>query len=277
VLIAGLAHWIRNQNSQQFRASEKLLAQRRWCLTGTPIQNRLDDLLSLLRFLHFEPFCRPSIFQKHVLAPLSQENSEGSKMLHVLLRGICLRRNEKYLELSEPRHQEIKLTLSTEEKTMYDEVLRRFQEDLDNLVSNQSKTKKYAILFTMVMKLRRLCNHGTMYMTEQLLVGAATELDPDTFCDYCQGPQQDNLAILNRDQVCPECNKIISASSQKSPEPHCAESQAFSTNLPTCRDFVMGQTAGNILPRPRPMIRKPSTKLAAVVANLKTEPPGSKR
>jgi SWI/SNF-related matrix-associated actin-dependent regulator of chromatin subfamily A3 len=266
VLNARLAHWIRNQNSQQFQASEKLLAQRRWCLTGTPIQNRLDDLLSLLRFLHFEPFCRPSIFQKHVLAPLSQENSEGSKMLHVLLRGICLRRNEKYLELSEPRHQEIKLTLSTAEKTMYDGVLRRFQDDLDNLVSNQSKTKKYAIFFTMVMKLRRFCNHGTMFMTEQLSLCAATELDSDTFCDYCQGPQQDNLAIVNKDQVCPECNKVISASSQKSP-----------SNSPTCGDFVMDQTAGGILPNPSPMIRKPSTKLAAVVENLKTEPPGSKR
>lgn len=277
MLIAGLAHWIRNQSSQQFRASEKLLAQRRWCLTGTPIQNRLDDLLSLLRFLHFEPFCRPSIFQKYVLAPLSKENSEGSKMLHVLLRGICLRRNEKYLELSEPQHQEIKLTLSTEEKTLYDGVLKRFQDDLDNLVSNQSKTKKYAILFTMIMKLRRLCNHGTMYMTEQLSLGAATDLDSDAFCDYCQGPQQDNLAVLNKDQVCPECSKIVSASSQKSPGSLRAESHIFSTNSPTLGDFVMDQTAGEIPPRPRPTIRKPSTKLAAVVENLKTEAPGSKR
>ena len=273
----GLAHWIRNQNSQQFRASEKLLAQRRWCLTGTPIQNRLDDLLSLLRFLHFEPFCRPSIFQKYVLAPLGKEDSDGAKMLHVLLRGICLRRNEKYLNILEPHYQEIKLTLSTEEKAMYDGVLRRFQDDLDALASNQLKTKKYTILFTLVIELRRLCNHGTMYMTEQLSSDVPTELNSDTFCDYCQGPQQDDLAILNNDQVCPECNKLTSGSSQKSSESPRAESQNISTDSPTCRDFVMDQTAGNILPRPRPLIREPSTKLAAVVENLKTQPPGSKR
>ncbi len=274
MLIANPAHWIRNQRSQQFRASERLLAQRRWCLTGTPIQNRLDDLLSLLKFLHFEPFCQRPIFQQYILDPLSKENSDGVKMLHVLLRGICLRRNQKYLELPEPRHQEVKLSLSTEEKALYDGVLKRFQDDLDNLVSTQSKTKKYAILFAMVMKLRRLCNHGTMFMMDQLSLGAAPEFDSDNFCDYCQGPQQDNLAVLNKDQACPECNRIIVSGFNKSP---LAVSPIFPTNSPIRVDLVMDQTPTNILLSPGLIVRKPSTKLAAVVENLKMEAQGSKR
>jgi SWI/SNF-related matrix-associated actin-dependent regulator of chromatin subfamily A3 len=147
-------------------------------------------------------------------------------------------------------------------------VLKRFQDDLDNLVSNQSKTKKYAILFAMVMKLRRLCNHGTMNITEQLSLGSALEQDSDAFCDYCQGSQQDNLAILNKDQICPECSKIISASSP------LAMPSTSPTNSPTFGHLMVDQTSPNFPLRPG---LNPSTKLSAVVENLKAEVQGSKR
>jgi SNF2 family DNA or RNA helicase len=198
-------------------------------------------------------------------------------MLHVLLRGICLRRNEKYLEMPEPCYKEIKLTLSIEEKILYDGVLKRFQDDLDNLVSTQSKTKKYAILFAMVMKLRRLCNHGTMIMTNQLSSVAALDLDSESFCDYCQGHQEDNLATLNEDQVCPECRRIISASPQRPAKSALAVSQTSVTNSPISIELMVDQTLPSNLPSPGSMVRKISTKLAAVVENLKIEIQDSKR
>jgi SNF2 family DNA or RNA helicase len=246
-------------------------------VTGTPIQNRLDDLLSLLKFLHFEPFCRPSVFQRYILDPLSKENSERVKMLHVLLRGICLRRNESYLELSEPCHKEIKLTLSTEERALYDGVLRKFQDDLDNLVSTQSKTKKYAILFAIVIKLRQLCNHGTMFMTDQLLPAAVLDLDSGSFCDYCQGNQDDNLATLNKDQVCPECNRIISISFQRGGQAPSTVSPTSISNSPVSVEFMVDQTPLRTQFSQGSLGRQISTKLAAVVENLKMEAQDSKR
>ena len=273
-----VAHWIRNQSSQQFRASERLLAQRRWCLTGTPIQNRLGDLLSLLRFLHLEPFCRPSIFQQYILDPLSKEGSEQVKMLHVLLRGICLRRNEKYLEMPEPDYKEIKLTLSTEEKLLYDGVLKVFQGDLDNLVSTQSKTKKkYTILFAMVMKLRRLCNHGTMIMTNELSSVATLDLDTESFCEYCQGNQEDNLAKLNEDQFCPECSRIMSVPAEGPAISAVAIAQTSITNAPTSIQTMVGQTVRSNPPSPASGEGNISTKLVAVVENLKSRMHDSKR
>ena len=49
-------HTIRNPQTRLTKAMLDLEASRRWVLTGTPIQNRLDDLWSVVRFLRLEPF-----------------------------------------------------------------------------------------------------------------------------------------------------------------------------------------------------------------------------
>ncbi|KAI0976950.1 SNF2 family N-terminal domain-containing protein [Xylaria arbuscula] len=58
------AHWIRNSTSKQFKATASLDSRSRWCLTGTPIQNKLEDLASLAQFLKLQPLTSVT----HILA-----------------------------------------------------------------------------------------------------------------------------------------------------------------------------------------------------------------
>lgn len=51
------AHVIKSRSSVSAKACYGLEADRRWVMTGTPIQNKLEDLFSLIRFLRVEPWC----------------------------------------------------------------------------------------------------------------------------------------------------------------------------------------------------------------------------
>ncbi|GLT72936.1 hypothetical protein SLA2020_448300 [Shorea laevis] len=51
------AHTIKSWKTQGAQAAFTLSSHCRWCLTGTPLQNNLEDLYSLLCFLHVEPWC----------------------------------------------------------------------------------------------------------------------------------------------------------------------------------------------------------------------------
>ncbi|XP_021899057.1 DNA repair protein RAD5A isoform X2 [Carica papaya] len=75
------AHTIKSSKSLISMAAAALVADRRWCLTGTPIQNKLEDIYSLLRFLRVEPWgswaCRGD----------TQEYSDLNKMAKRFLKG----------------------------------------------------------------------------------------------------------------------------------------------------------------------------------------------
>lgn len=78
------AHMIKNCNALQSRAVCDLKANRRWVVTGTPIQNDSFDLFSLMAFLRFEPFSVKSYWQSLIQRPLAQGNDKGLSRLQVM-------------------------------------------------------------------------------------------------------------------------------------------------------------------------------------------------
>ncbi|KAG9144009.1 hypothetical protein Leryth_013897 [Lithospermum erythrorhizon] len=66
------AHTIKSSKSQISAAAAALIADRRWCLTGTPIQNKLEDIFSLLRFLRVEPWRSWAWWNKLVQKPFEE-------------------------------------------------------------------------------------------------------------------------------------------------------------------------------------------------------------
>lgn len=57
------AHSFKNHQSRVSLALYSLLADYRWCLTGTPIQNSLNDMFFMVKFLRFEPWCNENFWK----------------------------------------------------------------------------------------------------------------------------------------------------------------------------------------------------------------------
>ncbi len=88
------AHFIKNHHTETARACYTLNSVHRWALTGTPLQNTIDDLYSLVRFLGHEPWCEYRFWKKVITDPYKAGDQAGMQRLHVLLSDLLLRRTK---------------------------------------------------------------------------------------------------------------------------------------------------------------------------------------
>lgn len=88
------AQTIKNHRTQVARACCSLRAKRRWCLSGTPIQNAIDDLYSYFRFLRYDPYAVYKSFYSTIKIPISRNSLRGYMKLQVVLKAIMLRRTK---------------------------------------------------------------------------------------------------------------------------------------------------------------------------------------
>ncbi|KAJ2988129.1 hypothetical protein NUW58_g4138 [Xylaria curta] len=116
-IILDEAHFIRNGNARMARAVCDLEATSRWAVTGTPIQNRLGDLASLLKFVRAYPYTDPKQFDADISRPWkSGEDEEAVKRLKRLSACLLLRRPKGALDLPPRRDLVYKVEFMPEEK-----------------------------------------------------------------------------------------------------------------------------------------------------------------
>ncbi|CAM8996290.1 unnamed protein product [Rhodiola kirilowii] len=96
------AQSIKNHRTQVARACWGLRAKRRWCLSGTPIQNSIDDLYSYFRFLKYEPYAVYKSFCSSIKVPIQRNPAKGYKKLQAVLKTVMLRRTKSTILDGEP-------------------------------------------------------------------------------------------------------------------------------------------------------------------------------
>ncbi|KAF7874045.1 hypothetical protein EAF04_002717 [Stromatinia cepivora] len=190
------AHRIRNMKTKLFRAMSQLSAKTRWCLTGTPIQNSIDDLAALVSFLRSSPLDDLYLFRKHITIPLLRGKDEGSTNLRTLLDSVCLRRTKKLLDLPGVEDVYRPVHFSFEEKLLYNSTRQEEMQAIKQQDSESRNKKGYFGIFQLQLQLRRLCNHGTFLKRCSSSSQADPHFDPgqalgllqekgDSKCIYC--------------------------------------------------------------------------------------------
>ncbi|XP_029132845.2 transcription termination factor 2 [Labrus bergylta] len=130
------AHNIKNPKVQTSMAVCQLRARARWAVTGTPIQNNLLDMYSLLKFLRCAPFDEYKLWK----AQVDNGSNRGRERLNILTRTLLLRRTKaqkdttgKPLVSLPDRTCEVhQLKLSKDEKAVYDVVFAQSRSTLQN-------------------------------------------------------------------------------------------------------------------------------------------------
>lgn len=142
-----------------FRSIKRLRANLRWCLTGTPIQNSLEDLAALVNFIGSSPLDDLHAFKDHIITPLMRKQKRGLDNLRLLLDSICLRRTQELLNLPQIVYDPQVLEFSAKEREQYTETRARLIKRI-NQNHLQPHQKGYLGVFQLQLQLRRLCNHG---------------------------------------------------------------------------------------------------------------------
>lgn len=90
----GSSSIIKEHMTIQARAACDLSASRRTALSGTPLQNSLNDLFSLVRFLRLEPFTDRAVWTQHIGALAKNADPLGVSRLQLIMRHLALRRTK---------------------------------------------------------------------------------------------------------------------------------------------------------------------------------------
>ncbi|KAI9629098.1 hypothetical protein KEM48_011169 [Puccinia striiformis f. sp. tritici PST-130] len=86
------AHLIRDPATKRSRAILALQTERKLCLTGTPLQNQLSDLYTLLRFIRVDPWSREEVWQTFIKPNIRRKSAKAIELLQQLLATVSLRR-----------------------------------------------------------------------------------------------------------------------------------------------------------------------------------------
>ncbi|RPA76893.1 hypothetical protein BJ508DRAFT_417390 [Ascobolus immersus RN42] len=199
------AHYIREVKTTRCKAITALKARRKWCLSGTPIQNRISDLSGLFSFLQMDPISNNEAFKRQIAVPLRKGQPIGLDTLRETLEELCLRRTRDTIVLPPREELMVKLSLVDEDRQIYDACREQSRKVLKRFLHQVSETKKKpagsgSSILQSITRQRQLCDHGIDLLPRAVgntlleRVRYAQEADDDaplpTFCDKC------NAAII---------------------------------------------------------------------------------
>ena len=241
-LILDEAHSIKQRTTSVARACFALKADYKWCLSGTPVQNRIGEFFSLLRFLEVVPFacyfcksckCKElhwsqnekkmcnhcnhsgfshvSVFNQEILNPITQNEDpqlrkDALDKLRLVTDRIMLRRIK--------RDQTASMELPPKEVIIHNEFFGEIERDFSQSVMGNSQRKfdtyvsrgvmlnNYANIFGLIMQMRQVANHPDLILKKH-----AEEGQNVLVCSICDEPAEEAIRSRCRHDFCRQCAK----------------------------------------------------------------------
>ncbi|KAE8441985.1 hypothetical protein EG329_004111 [Mollisiaceae sp. DMI_Dod_QoI] len=160
------AQAIKNNSARTSLACQNLKSVYRWCLTGTPLLNRLEELFPYLRFLKANFTMDWGTFQKF----FCDVNAEDSySRISTLLSYTMMRRtmkttilNRPIITLPKPHPEVVHVQFSPEEQIIYRITENRFRSNLNTFFAKGSARRNYGVFMVQLLRLRQCTGHPFM-------------------------------------------------------------------------------------------------------------------
>ncbi len=161
---------IKNPGAKQSQAVRQLEAGFHIALTGTPVENRLSELWSILDFLNPGYLGNQQFFQRRFAMPIEKFGDRDSlQTLRSLVQPFILRRlktdKEIIQDLPEKQEMNVFCGLSAEQATLYQKLV---DESLVEIESTDG-IKRRGLILTLLLRLKQVCNHPAQYLKEKKL------------------------------------------------------------------------------------------------------------
>ncbi len=158
---------IKSSASLQARAVKRLPARHRIAMTGTPVENRLSELWSIMDFLNPGYLGNAKEFRGRFAQPIEKyRNPESTGTLRRLIQPYVLRRLKTdrtiIKDLPEKIETRVDCHLTTEQATLYEAVVKEMLAQIEHAEGIQRR----GLVLATLMKLKQICNHPAQFIQD---------------------------------------------------------------------------------------------------------------
>lgn len=171
------AHIIRNAKTGFFKACQKIRADHRLCLTGTPFVNKPNDIQSLLHFLQVQPLCSKKAFDTAVTERIQRRDPAGLGTLRTTMASIALRRTKanvlSTIKLVTKTVEEriVKFPVGSQHKAIHDVLYTTTRAAFIGFLNGEDDDRikqNYMAFIELVLRVRQSCCHAGLVPAERV-------------------------------------------------------------------------------------------------------------
>ncbi|MEO9327338.1 DEAD/DEAH box helicase [Gordonia aurantiaca] len=167
-IVVDEAQHLKNVNTIASKAVRTIPADRRLALTGTPVENRLEDLRAVIDLVNPGLLGSASVFRARYAEPIERDRDTGAlRRLSAITRPFILRREKTdpaiAADLPEKADFAVRANLTVEQAALYRAVIDELMEALRD---KQQRTLRRRNVLAALTRLKQICNHPAHYLAD---------------------------------------------------------------------------------------------------------------
>jgi len=158
------AHYVKNMKTLSAKAVRLINSENMVLLTGTPLENNLDELYSTFDLIMPGYLGSKLEYTREFSSKIERNNMIALEILQAKIKPFILRRTKKQVlkELPDKQEQVVYSEMTNKQVAIYNEVLDRVKLDVNSLIEKQGFNKSRIQVLSALLKLRQVCNHPNL-------------------------------------------------------------------------------------------------------------------